>query len=67
MPIRIYSSANTLEPEQISPADPLAETSGCKQFGLGLAEFLVIARNSGQTSGFQGKNENFEPLASNSE
>jgi hypothetical protein len=27
-----------LEPEQISPADPLAETSGCKQFELGLAE-----------------------------
>jgi hypothetical protein len=27
-----------LEPEQISPADPLAETSGCKQFGIGLTE-----------------------------
>jgi len=38
MPIKTYSSANTLEPEQISSADPLAETSGCKQFDIGVAK-----------------------------
>ena len=56
-----------LKPEQISPADPLADTSRCKQFGLGVTEvsrhcpkFRTAVSLSRQKSEFGRTNESPE-------